>query len=78
MSPETLGARLQALDSALAEEGRTRDDITLIVGPSRHPINEQTVAQYRNLGVDQLVAPVFGASVEKLAMRIDALLEQAA
>jgi probable F420-dependent oxidoreductase len=78
MSPETLAARLQALDGALEAEARSRDDITLIVGPNRHPVNEQTVGQYRNLGVDQLVVPVFGSSVEKLGMRIDALLEQAA
>jgi len=78
MSPETLAARLQALDGALEAEARSRDDITLIVGPNRHPVNEQTVSQYRNLGVDQLVVPVFGSSVEKLGVRIDALLEQAA
>lgn len=76
MSPETLSARLQALDGALAAEGRDRDDITLIVGPNRHPVNEQSVGQYRNLGVDQLVVPVFGSTVEKLGVRIDALLEQ--
>jgi len=78
MSPATVASRLQALDSALADEGRTREDITLIVGPNRHPVNEQTAAEYRNLGVDQLVVPVFGSSVEKLAVRIDALVEQVA
>ena len=78
MSPEMLAARLPKLDEALQAEGRSRADITLIVGPNRHPVNEQTLPQYRELGVDQLVVPLFGSSVEKLEMRADALLALAA
>ena len=78
MSPTELATRLQALDAALDGAGRSRDDITLIVGPNRHPVTAETVPQYRDLGVDQLVVPVFGSSVDKLGVRVDALLAEAA
>lgn len=78
MSPAQLATRLQALDAALDAAGRSRDDITLIVGPNRHPVTVETVPQYRDLGVDQLVVPIFGSSVDKLGVRVDALLAEAA
>ncbi len=77
MTPEQLAARLPALDAALAAEGRSRDDVTLIVGPNRHPVNAGTIGEYAALGVDQLVVPLFASSVEKLAVRADALLAEA-
>ncbi len=77
MTPEQLAARLPALDTALAAEGRSRDDVTLIVGPNRHPVNAGTIGEYAALGVDQLVVPLFASSVEKLAVRADALLAEA-
>ncbi len=76
MTPADLAARLPALDAKLAECGRTRDDITLIVGPNRHPVNAETARAYAALGVDQLVVPLFASSVEKLAVRADALLAE--
>ncbi len=78
MSPQMLAERLPRLDEALAQAGRSRSDISLIVGPNRHPVNSQTVPAYRDLGVDQLVVPLFASSVEKLAVRLDALLGEAA
>ncbi len=77
MTPEQLAERLPALDAALAAEGRSREDITLIVGPNRHPVNAGTIGQYAELGVDQLVVPLFASSVDKLAVRADALLAEA-
>ena len=74
MAPSDLARRLQALDAALADADRRREDITLIVGPNRHPVTPETTASYRDLGVDQLVVPVFGSTIEKLALRVDALL----
>ena len=74
MTPEQLAQRLPRLEAALAEQGRTRDDIGLIVGPNRHPVNAQTIGQYRDLGVDQLVVPLFASNLHKLGERADALL----
>lgn len=78
MTPEDLAARLPALDDALAQQQRSRDEITLIVGPNRHPVTAQTVPQYRELGVDQLVVPLGASSLEKLELRVDALLSETA
>ncbi len=77
MTPEELASRLPVLDAALASEGRSRADISLIVGPNRHPVNTQTMAQYEALGVDQLVAPVFASTLEKLEVKVDALMANA-
>ena len=47
----------------------------LYVGPNRHPINAQTSSAYADLGVEQIVAPLGARTVEKLALRADALIE---
>jgi len=78
MTPQMLEQRLGALDEALGAVGRGRGDIDLFVGPNRHPVTPETISQYRELGVDQLVVPVFASSVEKLGMKVDVLLAAAA
>lgn len=75
LTPQGLEDRLPDLERELVSAGRSLQDIKLIVGPNRHPVTPQTVAAYAALGVDQLVIPVFASSVEKLALRIDALQE---
>jgi probable F420-dependent oxidoreductase len=75
LTPQALQDRLPDLQAELASVGRSLQDINLIVGPNRHPVTPQTVAAYTALGVDQLVIPVFASNVEKLALRVDALLE---
>ena len=74
ISPEGLAEKLPQLDEALAKAGRTRDDITLYVGPNRHPVNDETIKAYADLGVEQLVLPLGASNLEKLEMRTDALL----
>ena len=76
MSPEMLAERLPDLQAALQRVGRSRDDIDLIVGPNRHPVNAETLAAYRDLGVDQVVVPLFAGSIEKLTARLEAILAQ--
>ena len=76
MSPQDLAARLPELDAALAQAGRSRSDIDLVVGPNSHPVNAGTIAEYRDLGVKQLVVPLFASSIAKLEVRLDALVAQ--
>ena len=78
LTPEALLERLPGLDAALAASGRSRQDIQLIVGPNRHPVNPETIAAYAAAGTDQLVVPVFAGSIEKLASRLDMLMSSAA
>ncbi|MEC7251688.1 MAG: LLM class flavin-dependent oxidoreductase, partial [Pseudomonadota bacterium] len=74
LDPEQLQEKLVSLDAALAATGRSRQDIDLIIGPNRHPVNADTVAAYAAAGVDQLVVPVFAGNLDKLAARLDALM----
>ena len=76
MTPQDLAQKLPSLDTALASASRSRDEITLIVGPNRHPVDAQSVQAYADLGVDQLVVPMGAGSVDKLAMRLDGLFAQ--
>lgn len=78
LTPDALVERLPGLDAALAASGRSRQDIQLIVGPNRHPVNPETIAAYAAAGTDQLVVPVFAGSIEKLASRLDLLMSSAA
>ena len=75
LTPQDLEDRLPDLEGELAKEGRSLDDIKIIVGPNKHPVTPETVAAYSALGVDQLVVPMFAPNIEKLALRVDALLE---
>ncbi|NKC01408.1 MAG: TIGR03619 family F420-dependent LLM class oxidoreductase [Pseudomonadales bacterium] len=75
ISPEGLAEKLPVLDEKLAANGRSRDDLTLYVGPNRHPINTDTTQAYAALGVEQIIAPLGARSLDKLALRADALID---
>jgi probable F420-dependent oxidoreductase len=74
LRPEDLVQRLHSLDAALTAWGRSRSEIQVIVGPNRHPVTEQTLAEYAKAGADQLVVPVFAGNLLKLEQRLDALM----
>ena len=76
LSPEQLEAKLTDLDAQLAKVDRPRSDVRIVVGPNRHPVNAQTTAQYAQLGVEQLVVPLGASTLDKLEMRVDALLDE--
>jgi len=75
LEPEQLRGRLARLDALLAEHGRARRDIAVFVCPNRHRLTEESLAAYRNCGVDQLIAPLFARSIDDLKRRVDRLLE---
>ena len=69
ISPEELALRLDSLDSKMHQTGRSLDQIELIVGPNRHPVNEKTIEQYSSLGVTQLVVTLYGSDLAKIEQR---------
>ena len=73
LTPEDLGRRLNSLDAGLASTGRDRSQIQVIVGPNRHPVTEQTLYEYSDVGADQVVVPMFASNLAKLEQRLDAL-----
>ena len=75
LDPEGLTEALARLDGHLERADRSRDDILVYVGPSSKPINPDTVAAYRDLGVDQLIVPLMAGNLERLARRRDRMVE---
>ena len=69
ISPEELALRLDSLDSKMQQTGRSLDQIELIVGPNRHPVNEKTIEQYSSLGVTQFVVTLYGSDLAKIEQR---------
>ena len=68
LTPESLEERLLLLDSLLAENGRSMDDISLYVGP--HPsVGADGMRRFESLGVEQLVVGVMAARMETLEER---------
>ena len=76
MAPETLAARLVRLRELADAAGRDPDDILIYVGPAGHPINPDTVGQYAELGVDQLVVPLAAGNIDKLNARTAVMMER--
>ena len=67
--PEELALRLDLLYNKMQQAGRSLDEMELIVGPNRHPVNEKTIEQYSSLGVTQLVVPLYGTALSKIEQR---------
>ena len=69
ISPEELALRLDLLHNKMQQAGRSLDEMELIVGPNRHPVNEKTIERYSSLGVTQLVVPLYGTVLSKIEQR---------
>ena len=75
LEPAGVHERLVLLDRMLAQAGRSRADIDVIVCPNRHKITPETVKAYRDAGVDQLISPVFARDLDDLKRRAERLLD---
>ncbi len=74
LTPETLQERLAVLDRMLGEPGRGRSDIQLYVSPAGAAVNADDFARFRDQGVEQIMVPVGGRTLDKFLERADALL----
>jgi len=74
-SEEEVVAHQQRLEELLAEAGRTRADVQIYIGP-RGKLVDGTVERFRDLGVDQLILPLFGRDGDGLRRHADALAKQ--
>jgi probable F420-dependent oxidoreductase len=72
LTPDQLDANLNRLDVLLAEAGRGRSDVKIQASP-RGRYDTDTLARFRDSGVDQVVLPLFGRDVESLRKRADRL-----
>ena len=71
MAPNEVAQRLARLDQMLADNGRSRSDISIYVGPNRHPVTKDTVAAYADCGVEQLIVLVGGRDLDGFTRRAE-------
>lgn len=74
--PDQLPEALDRLDAALDAEGRTRDDIELTVCPYFNPVTPDMVEQYRELGVDRIIALCLAFDTDGLKAGLDRLHDE--
>jgi probable F420-dependent oxidoreductase len=72
LTPGELETHLKRLDELLAGAGRKRSDLTIHAAPRGHP-DAETRKAFEQLGVDQLIVPLFARDSEKLRKRAEAL-----
>lgn len=70
LMPEDLPAKLERLDRMLAERGRPRSDIKLLVMPNRAP-KAELFPRYEELGVEQVVHLVPLKNIDDVRSRLD-------
>jgi len=75
LDPDGVAAHLERLDTVLAEHGRSRNDVSVYIGPNRHRVTPELVDSYRALGVDQLVVGLFATDIDTLARRAEKMCE---
>lgn len=73
LDPAGVRTKLARLDELLRAEGRNRSELHIAIGPNSKPVNADTVAAYRECGVDQLVVALMAGNADGLRRRIDAV-----
>ncbi|WP_170304610.1 LLM class F420-dependent oxidoreductase [Croceicoccus estronivorus] len=74
MTPDILRPKLAALQDLLAEHGRSPTDVDIVASPGDRECNADMIASFAELGVSEVVVPIFANSVD--AFRRDADLIQ--
>jgi hypothetical protein len=60
----------------LEERGRTLADVDVTVSSYLKPVEPESVAAYRDAGVDQLVLPAFATDSQKMGELLSGLSER--
>ena len=63
------------LEEKLTARDRTLAEVEVYVGTNRQPVTDETVQQYENVGVAQLIVPLMAGNLDRLQVRMDRLLE---
>jgi probable F420-dependent oxidoreductase len=74
LDPANVREHLAKLDRKLENAGRSRKDIQVFVAPNRHRVAPETVAAYRDAGVDQLITTLFARDIDDLKRRAERVL----
>ena len=73
LDPEGVRTKLGRLEALLAAQGRSRSELHVAIGPNSMPVNPDSVARYRDCGIDQLVVALMAGNADSLRRRIDAI-----
>jgi len=73
VSPGDLAERLARLDALLADAGRSRSDVAVYVAPRGRDLKEAGVRPFADLGVDQVILPLFARDVDGLERAADGI-----
>jgi alkanesulfonate monooxygenase SsuD/methylene tetrahydromethanopterin reductase-like flavin-dependent oxidoreductase (luciferase family) len=71
--PDQVAEGLARLEVALAEEGRSREDVTVTACPYFNPCTPETIEQYAEAGVDQVTALFFAMTADDTDAAFDGL-----
>ncbi len=71
--PDQLAEPLGKLDGLLAEQGRSRDDVTITVCPYFQPLDGEIAGDYADQGVDAVAALFLAFSPDDVSSTLDAL-----
>jgi probable F420-dependent oxidoreductase len=71
LSPQGVKEKLADLDVHLDAHGRQRNSIEVFVGSNSQPVNDETLGQYAEAGVDQLIVPMMAGKMSRLSERLD-------
>jgi alkanesulfonate monooxygenase SsuD/methylene tetrahydromethanopterin reductase-like flavin-dependent oxidoreductase (luciferase family) len=71
-TPESAAERLGVLDRLLADAGRSRDDLKVVIAPTGRPTREM-IEQFAELGVHELVLRTATRRVEDAVERLESL-----
>ncbi len=75
LDPAHAAAGIATLQDKLKKVGRSLADVQIYVGTNTHPVTDETVKQYEDLGVAQLIVPLMAGNVDRLRVRMDRLLK---
>ena len=71
-TPDEVPPALERLDGFLAEQGRSRSDVTISVSPYFKGVDRAALEQYAAAGVDRVIVVVFALDRDQLLTTLDA------
>jgi alkanesulfonate monooxygenase SsuD/methylene tetrahydromethanopterin reductase-like flavin-dependent oxidoreductase (luciferase family) len=73
LTPAALPEHLKRLDEKLAGAGRTRDELQIYVSPYLAGADADALRAYEDLGVDQVILPLFARDESEAERRMDGI-----
>ena len=77
LAPDATAARVKQLEQLLADQGRKRGDVDVVISPYLLPTSRDDVARYAEAGVDQLVILAAARDTASVAATLDGVVSAA-